>query len=456
MLNVIYIFIGFLFIFSYPNSLSPLEDQCYLLLLFSYFLVVGHVCFLNYKKKMDLFEPFSIVAICSILLFNIAPLIFIITGYTSLGGVYMMNGCIYGTIIYTMSYFMFSLGYYAKSYEYPTVRKFNFMISDIERRGMLRRALFAWCFCFLCAILYQIFGRGLSLSYIFSLATTSVDTVEVADTPLKFLLAFASGIIVCLLYIVELSKNRTLIIILVSLTIIMFIINGTRVRFVFLFGSFAVYYYLKNRKRPSVNIVILSISLFVVFSSWLGANRTNIRGGQGVGPNNEFIFVEAFSKNFNSNTNIVLPYYCIVDGMPDKFQYRWGNGYFLEPIVHFIPRALFPSKPAPEDADIIVAMNKTTGYDIAGKYGMATPFISEAYIQFSLFGVLIVMLILGVLLRKSKELYLNNVNNIHKLIIYSFIYISLFQLINRGYMASNVDMYIFSLLPILYINYKSR
>ena len=163
---------------------------------------------------------------------------------------------------------------------------------------------------------------------------------------------------------------------------------------------------------------------------------------------------EELYTTFRTNTNIVMPYYCIVDKMPSKFPHTWGSGYFIEPIVYFLPRFLFPWKPTIESADIVLAMNNCTGFDITGTNGMATPSFSELYIEFGIIGCLVGMFLFGLLLRRLKGFYTNKNNDIHNVILYSILFTTLFQILIRGYMAMNVYLVLFLIIPIYILKPK--
>jgi oligosaccharide repeat unit polymerase len=428
-----------------------MEDKSYILLAVSYFLIGGHICFLKFRNKIDLFEPFTIVTIISIFLFNIAPIIFIIDQTTSLFGIYMMEGCIYGTIIYLLSYFSFALGYYLRKYQRPTNEPFKILYTTKEQFVYLNRAVVGWCVSFMLTLLYYCFGTGKSITYVLTMGITGGAGYEYTDTPLKFLMNFKASLISFWLYIIVFSKNKFLKIIITLVTFTLFITGGTRFIIVVMFGSLMLLYYLKKRKRPTNLTLIIAFAIFMVFSSVLGYVRTDLRAGDG-------LLMEQYTSDeiytsFFTNANVVLPYYCIVDKIPKIYPHGWGYGYFIEPLYYFLPRALFPWKPTAETADIVVAMNNATGMDITN-FGMATPALSELYIEFGTIGCILGMFLLGMLLSWLKSYYSCNCSNIHKLIAYCIINIALFEILNRGYMSMNLFMMIFFLLPIWYMKRK--
>jgi oligosaccharide repeat unit polymerase len=455
MIHLVLSAIFFYFLLNYPSQLSAEEALSYNVLLVSFLLIGASLSSLKLRKKIDMFEPISIVFFVSFFLYVISPMIFLMRQDTSIDGYYMFKGATNATILYTISFFFFLFGYYKKKYRRQTsAKKYVFECqskSSIKR--ILRFSYIGWGICFVLSLIYYIFGAGMSLSYILSLALASSEPSLYLDTPLKFLINFSWSMIPFWIYIMIYSKNKTLKILLTVYTAAIYMMGGNRFIFIILFGSLFVINYIIKNKRPSLKQISVVLSVLIVFLVVLGFARIGVRSGTGFSFSS-FDPVEELYTSFRTNTNIVMPYYCIVDKMPSEFPHSWGYGYFIEPMVYFLPRVLFPWKPTVGSADIVLAMNNCTGFDITRTNGMATPSFSELYIEFGILGCFVGMILFGMLLRRLKDLYVNKNGDIHNLILYSVLFTTLFQVLIRGYMAMNVYMILFLIIPIYIVKPK--
>ena len=451
--------VGFLYFgWAYPPTLTAAEQTSYNLLLLAYFLISTHVCHLNLKNKIDLFEPISMVIFISLFLFVISPMIFLINNDTAINNVYMFTGSSKATILYTISYFAFALGYFKNGYIKQTSAKSDATLYKINQYNTSKVLFFSylgWVVCFLLSLVYNIFVKGFSLAYILSLSLVENTESYSTYTPLKFLINFSYCLIPFWLYIMIYSKYKAIKIAITALTTIIYFMDGSRFIFIILFGSLYILRSIVKNKRPSAKFIFSSISVVVVFFSILVFIRKGVRDGIGFSLSS-FDIREQLYETFYTNANIVMPFYAIVDKMPSIYAHTWGKGYFLEPFYYFLPRFLYPNKPGAETADIVVAMNNASGFEIAQRWGMATPNFSELYIKFGYFGCIIGMFLFGNLLRKIKKLYVKNNASIHDLIYYVIIFTTLFQFLIRGYMAMNVFLILFLLLPVYLVKSFSR
>ena len=65
-------------------------------------------------------------------------------------------------------------------------------------------------------------------------------------------------------------------------------------------------------------------------------------------------------------------------------------------------------------------------------------------------------LLFGKILDKCRHLYINNITNVHKIIIYSMLYPTIMQFIIRGYMPMNIWMLFFLMLPVFLVSAISK
>jgi len=369
---------------------------------------------------------------------------------TDIAGYYMMKGCSKGTYIYLLAFYSFTFGYYYIKYKPHSFLKQNIINSfDKDRISLLCFRM--WIICFCLSLIYYVFGTGLSIMYILSIGMTG-DVSMASDTPLKFLINFSWSMLPFWLLYVITSKSKAVKIIMTILTLSIYIIGGTRFIVILMVGALAWSYYLGKGKKIGMKEVIISIAFFLTFTTLMAQYRNDIRAG--LGSKNVKVEESAFYDNFFTNTNIILPYYCIVDKIPSEYPYYLGKGYFIEPLYYLVPRAIYPQKPGLGDADIVRAMVNSTGFDVCGQFGMATPFLSEMYLEFGPVGILILMTLIGVFLAKYKKKYLNPNRSIYDLAEYSITYFAIFQIFIRGYMSMNIYMMLFLILPIYYLRKK--
>lgn len=112
-----------------------------------------------------------------------------------------------------------------------------------------------------------------------------------------------------------------------------------------------------------------------------------------------------------------------------------------------IPRALWRGKPYPPTHEVATAAMNS----VAAKSGMAFPNIGEFYFEFGAIGVVVCMFVFGILCAKLKRM-LEKANNLESMIIYSVTFLSLVQIIGRGYIPSNFYLLIFLNLPMFLLN----
>ena len=248
MIHIVLSIIFFYFLLNYPSQLSPEESLSYNVLLVSFLLIGASLSSLKLRNKIDLFEPVTMVFFVSIFLFVISPMIFLIRHDTSIDGYYMFRGCTNGTILYTISFFIFLFGYYKKKYTRQTSSKTNVLANQSKSsiKRILRFSYIGWSICFAFSLIYYTFGAGMSLSYILTLAMGGSDPTLYIDTPLRFLINFSWSMIPFYIYIMIYSENKILKILLTLYTAAIYLMGGNRFIFIVLFGGLFVVNYILN------------------------------------------------------------------------------------------------------------------------------------------------------------------------------------------------------------------
>ena len=149
-------------------------------------------------------------------------------------------------------------------------------------------------------------------------------------------------------------------------------------------------------------------------------------------------------KAFMYNVEIFFPFFNLVKyTFSGQISCHYGLGILNIPI-QFIPRALWPSKPATLGLTAFQAMYGSSFG------GAAYPNIGEFFYELGLVGVVVFMFIFG---KKMKTLYTNAVNyrNPSTMIQYSIAYGYLMQFICRGHFASWALDFLFMFMPIVII-----
>lgn len=106
---------GVVWIALMPANLSTQLHENYIFLVIAYFLYTYFLWITFVWHRIDLFEPFVFVSAMYFALLIFAPMVCIIRGTTLILGADTMGGCIKGTIVFLVSFFFFSIGYYKKS-----------------------------------------------------------------------------------------------------------------------------------------------------------------------------------------------------------------------------------------------------------------------------------------------------------------------------------------------------
>ncbi len=426
---LIFLAVFMFFVYVMPMKLTPKETVSYIVLLFANIVFALVFTWVVAKKQVDIFEPFVLCSAILYLLFTVAPMTFLVQGITSLYGAYMMDGCIKGTLIFLFSYLAFVIGYYRRS---------NFFDSQQEEFvGAI------WITAFLLSLVYHLLV-GRSFVYVLSLGRFG-GGAGVRDVSFKFLINVSYSMIPCLLYIYCYSKNKLINLIVTYLTVSVYIVQGFRFILIVFAVSVLSLYYIPKRKRPGITTIAAFFCVCVLMMIILGNVRNSLRAGTGV--NQGAFSLDSFGYILYSNFNIVLPYYAIVDKMPEIHPYTLGRAMILETFITAIPRAIWSGKPT--EYTNVRMINLCSGVDLTGIAGMAAPGLAEYYIDFGVIGCIVIMYFMGRILANMKKLYKENVNNVDNLVLYCSLFPLLFQFIIRCNTAGNILQAVFLLGPVM-------
>ena len=155
-----------------------------------------------------------------------------------------------------------------------------------------------------------------------------------------------------------------------------------------------------------------------------------------------------FIYTLESNFDIYKTYYGVVQTYPSKEDFWYGQAVIASPVIMWIPRFIWADKPLGTEYPLTIGIKKSCGdYAIEGA-AMASPNITEYYLDFGVLGVIFYSFILGVICKRMLKLYYSN--SLYGVIQYALFCGFLIQLINRGYMAQLVTLIVILYLPLLF------
>lgn len=442
-----YLLFGFFVINQYKSGYNTEELNLYWALVGAYVICGALIVLAKFKHDLYLFEPFTFASLWYLAIFIYRPLQDLYDNNLIGNGVSVVSGGSKATILFTLGYICFYLGYYGKfrlgnsrAYrEYDTEDQVSPVTETYSRSNM---ALIGWGISFV-LVLICLISQGASLSYIFSLASSGEKVVDESNVALLFLSNFGITLVSCWMMVLVRPGKRAIKIVITILSVIYLIMrNGRWLLMVFVFAPF-VYYYTKRKTRPNLLLILGGgFALLTVFA-WMQYNRANIAlGRQMVGFGDNWLTLKVLLSPFDSDFSTYKVFYNMVTRFPSAYPYMFGTT-FLYTIVLFVPRVLWPGKPDNPVRDMIEhSMN-----NLARRSGSAVANIGEFYANFGIVGVLVFMFIFGKIISKLKALYEEPTEE--RLIAYSVLYPLLFQWVARGNFSGNFYVTIFAMLPFI-------
>lgn len=400
-----------------------------------------------------IFNPLSLVSIIWILTYHITPMINILTGETDLVGVDVMNGCYMGTLLSLACYALFIFGYLLGRVNRVKTEDNVFKKGTPEsRKEVLVKGVIAFYFVFgILMALFNLVRNGFSLAYIFTLGTSGqrVDS----ENNLGFLSNFQYCLIPCTIYFAYYFKNKRMAIISLALTTILYMVNGFRLYLVVLFLSYFVFDYVYTIKKIKIRSVAIIIIVLLLMIGGVELYRSSMRQGNGIAGADwtQFDLMYVW-KACRGNFNLYKTTYAIVEYIPKKMSFTWGQQTILTTLLTLIPRAIWPNKITAYLTSHSYLFIGTTAYNEA----WALSSVCEFYGDFSAIGCVICFFIYGILFKKSINLYSSTRASFHTTTAYAVFYGFLFELIVRGYMPINFWVLVFMELPVLTIQFFKR
>ena len=442
----LFIFLAVYFLFHMRNDFSQTERELFWTLFVSYFICGGLVVTAKLLHQLYFFEPFTLISLIYIGVFNYRPIIDLYHDNLIGNGIIVLSGGTKATILFTLGFVCFYIGYYlrlrssGKSGD-ETLLEIERVIDDDESNSS-NWALIGWIVSFLFVIIALV-SQGNSLRYIFTLTSSGEKVADESRTSLLFLSNFGVTMATFwLIVLVKPGKTVTKVIITILSFIYLIMRNGRWLLLIFVSAPI-IYYYVKRKKSPNLWLLLGgSTGLLLVFA-WMQLNRANIRFGrqlQGWGENG--LTLEILLSPFDSDLSTYKVFYGMVTRFPSMYSYMYG-ATFLYTFLLFIPRVVWPGKPDNPVRDMIeMSMNNQ-----ARQAGSAVANIGEIYANFGIFGIMILMLVFGKIVSKLKDLYEKPTQDM--VIAYSILLPLLFQWVARGNFSGNFYLTIFAMLPFI-------
>lgn len=332
-----------------------------------------------------------------------------------------------GTLLF---YLVFRL-VYDKSRPKIEFRRLNSLLTE---NNVIRCSVVLFALAF---VGYGIFN-GFSLS-IFS-ADSKTDMVfneegsyghtEMYITYLISLFTFCCAVV----YAIK-QKISALFVIMIVLSLIIYIIGGFRYRILMLFVTvFTVMHLFPKPKNIKYQIVV---PLFLVMYAFMGIMEAARMYGKGLDIS-AVTEIQKTGEIKEASENMMV--YDISAKCMEEYDFE--DYIYFEPIATAalmpVPRALFPWKP--KGTYIRDANLKLYG---TISHGNAFLNITEAYISFGWFGIIIYAWFLGWLSKLFWYNYKKNLNSIGAVALLALYNAALYQIIARGYMAQALTTFIY-------------
>lgn len=398
--------------------------------------VFGWVLFLYFanqlrcKRKFDLFDPFILISGLYLLIFVWAPSVWMQRGQTGYQGIEVMEYLPKGNAVFIIGYICFVLGSYSgRKKKKAFIICDNLSNSDKCIKYRCQISLYATV-VFLASIAlgllyYRMQGKG--FMYMLTLGQMGNEIEITKSTSFLFLSCFIRSAIPGLLMLVAFSEFNKAVLILATLaTIMITVTTGSRNLTISAALAVIVYLYISNNKRPRLRTSIFAIVILYIFVGFVGIYRGVMLSGGTI--DLSAISLQSLLDAFMYNVEIFFPFYNLVETVPQKAGFNYGLG-FLNVFIQFIPRAIWPGKPATLGTS---ALSAVYGSSMGGA---AYPNIGSFYYEFGVPGVIFLMYQFGY---RTQKYYWRGTTSKEKFrqIQFAIMFGYLFQFVCRSSIAS--------------------
>lgn len=439
----LYVLLGIVFLLNWVD----IRDQYmmnYGVLCITYIIVGGIYFFAMASGKVYFFDTFNIVSFLYLMIMVIYP----IYDYTRLdltkAGVDTSDACIEGTLIFLVSYIIFCIGYFMARIHIKS--NFFEQIDRLDDSIISKIAILCWCIGIAGALAGQI-SRGFSLQYILSMGTIAMQEdvfINSRSGGLLFLLKLAETYTMAQIMILVYTKNFLLKVITYVISLVCVFMGGSRIGVLVICSAPVIYWFIKRRKTPSLKMTIASFLGALFLFAVLQVARVSMAQGasylDSVG--NRIFSIDTYMDVFYSDFSTYKVYYGILEAIPEKMDFLLGRGIIGYTLALAVPRALWPDKPDAPEREVVYAALGQKGMDS----GFAYPNIGIFYSEFGIIGCIVLMWIFGVIMSKSRKLYMMKSKS--ALVVYSFLWPFCFQLVARS-PSMQIYSFLFALLPFI-------
>lgn len=430
------------FLAAFPFDQEPIYQETYFLC--AVFCLIALISIVLLKDRgCGYCNPITVIAVIYIFLYGICPMYDIKMGeYIWFGYDFFPNGP-KATLVAILSYLCICLGYaaIAPMFKPRKVRE----PKEVESKVIVAVIGVIYSLSFLANAYYMVAASGNSLLYALSLGFLGEGSGTKSDVSLGFIGMFSYSLPAVTLAYVEFGKTKWLKVIAVYLMLALQVSRGFRFIIIQIAVMFLAYYWLRNRKLPSVRVIFGSCAVLMPLLLFMTMFRNSVRAGAGADLSQVSLdsLGDSFDDMFWDNLRIYKNFYGMVGVIPDQVPFVYFSQMVVAPLIMVIPRIIWPGKPE----HFGLAMDAILGANFAGT-GQAYPNIGEYWYSIGYFGVVLFSLLYGFWMRRTVYRYSESSGKISKMMLAVLIAVNL-QLVIRGYTPSNLWLVVFSILPLV-------
>ncbi len=394
------------------------------------------------KSINNLFQPLHIYAFFYICICFLTPCFMILAHEEDCHGVNIMGGCVRGTVYVLIAFISFLCGYLRNQNKQVKVETLEIPSQTKIKRILKTSYIFFGIACSL--NFFLLISIGYNLNYLFTFGGDGLANVIGIPDNLRFLFNSGYVLLVPWLFICAYG-NKWVALIGAYLLFIIFYAYGWRFIIYIVAVSGAIVFYRTRNKQPKMSHIFILGAVLFLYSTIGGMMRGAMRSGENATV--QKVEADNFIYTLESNFDIYKTYYGVVQTYPAKENYWYGQAVIASPIIMWIPRFIWPNKPLGTEYPLTIGIMKSCGDESIKGAAMASPNITEYYLDFGVIGIIVYSFILGVVCKKMLKLYYGK--SLYGVIKYALFCGFLIQLINRGYMAQLVTLIVILYLPLL-------
>lgn len=415
-------------------------------------IIIWIVVYRYSKHKTDSLDSFYFSSGLYWLIFVYAPAVWISKEQTAYFGIEVMQYMPVGMIVFNIGYFVYAsaslsnrrivIGKYRGAEKYFNQEFVQYLYSTKVSKKITR---FGWALYIVSVMLVMLYFAKTGRSFIYMLTLGQGDEMTIGGNALGiyFLAQFARSAIPGLILVLMFQKKNTIFsYVAIYILVAICFTSGSRNLALCVVISIVVLYYMKKNKRPKITAVILAVLLMFLFVGFVGTYRQVMRNGGDI--DLSLLTLDGMMQAFMYNVEIFFPFFNLVGyTFAGQITSHYGLGILNIPL-QFIPRAIWPSKPATLGLTAFQAMYG----DSFG--GAAYPNIGEFFYELGIPGVVFFMYIFG---KRMQSLYkqAQYSKNPFAVIRYAIAYAYLLQFICRGHFASWALDFAFMFGPLVLI-----